>query len=54
MLRHTSWQNALMTMLRADRPSMLLFSFQKPMSFLNARKSNTLCSMLTAMVSPSR
>ncbi len=50
----TAWQNALITMLLADSTSMLLFSFQKPMSFLKARKSNTLCSMDTTMVSASR
>lgn len=48
-----SWQSALMTMVRAERPSMLLLLFQKPMSFLNASMSNTECSTDTTVVTPS-
>lgn len=38
----TSWQKALRVMERAERPSIDLLSFQKPMSFLKARKSKKL------------
>lgn len=41
-----------MSTVRADRPSMDLLFFQKPMSFLKASRSNTVCSIETTNVRP--
>jgi len=51
--RGRAWQTQLMRMVRTDRPSTFFLFFQKPMSFLKASMSNTLCSMDTANVTPS-
>mmetsp|Transcript_15257 Transcript_15257/g.59659 ORF Transcript_15257/g.59659 Transcript_15257/m.59659 type:complete len:243 (-) Transcript_15257:778-1506(-) len=48
-----SWHTKLLHCVRTDRPSRLLFFFQKPMSFLNARNANHECRMLTPKVSAS-
>ena len=50
----TAWQKALMMTVLAESPCIDLFDRQKPMSFLNARKSNTECSKDTTNVRNSR
>ena len=46
-----SWHTKLVHCVRTDRPSRLLFCFQNPMSFLNARNANHECKILTPKVS---
>mmetsp|Transcript_12554 Transcript_12554/g.58102 ORF Transcript_12554/g.58102 Transcript_12554/m.58102 type:complete len:207 (+) Transcript_12554:550-1170(+) len=50
----TAWHPALNVMVRALRPSMLLFRRQKPMSFLKASTSNTVWNTLTTLVTASK
>ena len=51
MAKMMSWHTKLVHCVRTDRPSRLLFCFQNPMSFLNARNANHECRMLTPKVS---
>mmetsp|Transcript_11487 Transcript_11487/g.21790 ORF Transcript_11487/g.21790 Transcript_11487/m.21790 type:complete len:203 (+) Transcript_11487:1123-1731(+) len=48
--RMMSWHTKLEKKVRTDSPSRLVRAFQKPTSFLKARKANTECSVPTTVV----
>jgi hypothetical protein len=50
-MKMTTWQQALTMIMLAERPSIDLLDFQKPMSFLKASISKTVCSSDTKNVS---